>query len=114
MTPAPSPEDHAFLRRGLMKRGQTLSTRLSEIMAGKDGDRLVAALGLNAKPGARPEEILRQALADNEELRHWLDDGDPRYGVCGVCNVELGLPSMREVPWADRCHDHAGTAAPAH
>jgi RNA polymerase-binding transcription factor DksA len=114
MTPAPSTEDHAYLRSGLMKRGQDLSTKLSELMSGKDGDSLVAALGLNAKPGATPEEILRQALADNEQLRHWLDDGDARYGVCGVCGVELGLASMREVPWADRCHAHAGGAAPAH
>lgn len=105
-------DDRAFLRKRLTRRGQDLATRLAEIMAGKDGDRIVRALGLGGKPGARPEEILRDALAANEARRRLLDEGDPRFGNCEVCNVELGRDAMREVPWADRCQAHAYVDAP--
>ena len=84
MTARFTPEQRAALRRGLMKRGQSLATRLAELLAGADGDGLVRALGLDAKPGARPEEILRLALEQIEERRRWLDADDDRYGRCDV------------------------------
>ena len=109
-----SPEDHARLRARLMQRGGDLAAKLSEILAGQDGDTVVATLGLSTKPGARPEEILRRALDDNEQLRRWLDDGDPRYGACGVCATPFSIEELRELPWADRCRAHAAPAPAAH
>lgn len=101
----------ATLRRGLMQRGQNLATRLAAVLAGADGEGVVRALGLDAKPGARPEEILRAALEQIEERRRWLDAGDDRFGRCEVCNVDLGTPSLVEMPWADRCQAHPPGAA---
>jgi RNA polymerase-binding transcription factor DksA len=106
--------EHARIRKGLMRRGRDLATRLSEVLSGLDGDRLVRALGLDAKPGMRPEEILRKALADVEGLRKWLDDGDDRFGRCHVCGVDLGAAGLQELPWADTCVPHAGTPRGAH
>lgn len=106
------PDDvRARLRRGLMRRGQDLATRLAELLAGADGDRLVRALGLDARPGARPEEILRLALDQVEERRRWLDAGDDRYGRCSECGLDLGAAALTELPWADRCQAHPPGAA---
>lgn len=96
----------ARLRKGLMKRGQDLATRLAEVMAGADGEAMLRRLGLEARPGARPAEILRAALDQVEERRRWLDAGDDRFGRCDVCGVDLGLAALDELPYADRCRAH--------
>ncbi|MBK7192228.1 MAG: hypothetical protein IPH80_07100 [Myxococcales bacterium] len=111
MTNRFDPPTSVTLRRGLMRRGQDLATKLAELMAGTDGDRLLRALGLDAKPGARPEEILRAALEQVEQRRRWLDADDDRYGRCDVCGVDLGAASLLEMPWADRCQAHPPGAA---
>jgi len=109
----PEPADRVLLRRRLMRRGQDLAMKLSELLAGKDAARLVASLGVDTV-GARPEDILRRALDDNEQLRRWLDQADPRYGACAICGQDFTIDELREVPWADRCRAHAGTAVAAH
>lgn len=96
----------ARLRQGLMRRGLELATRLAEVMAGADGEAMLRRLGLTARPGARPAEVLRAALDRVEERRRWLDAGDDRFGRCDVCDVDLGLPALDEMPWADRCRAH--------
>ncbi len=96
------------LRRGLQHRGLALATRLSELMAGGDAERVLRAFGLTAKPGATPEELLRRALDQVEARRTLLDAGDDRYGRCDVCGVDLGAAALGEMPWADRCQAHAG------
>ncbi len=101
------PADLATLRRGLLARGQAIATKLAALLASDDPMSIVRALGLDAKPGARPEEILRAALDQVDGLRKQIDADDDHYGRCGVCGVDLGVPSLREVPWADRCHAHA-------
>jgi len=101
-------ETRTRLRRALLDRGQVLATRLAEILAGKDGDRAVRALGLDAKPGMSPEEVLRAALARVEALPQLVEAGHEPYGRCHVCAVDLGLAAMTEVPWADACGAHAG------
>ncbi len=101
-----SPEERKRLRGSLMKRGQKLATMLSEVLAGKKPPGLAAML--TARPGKRPEEVLRLALDQNEERRKLLDAGDQRFGRCDVCSADLGQASMLEVPWADRCRQHAG------
>lgn len=109
-----TPADHAILRRGLLRRGHSLSVRLSDLMKGKDGGRIVDALGLLASPGATPAETLRRALTENEQMRAWLDADDPQYGRCGSCERPFSVEELREVPWADRCREHAGNPPAAH
>lgn len=100
------PNTVAELRRHLMARGQTLATLLADVMAGTRPPELEALLV--GKVGARPEEILRRTLDQVEARRRLLDDDDDRYGRCGVCGSDLGLVALTEMPWADRCAEHAG------
>lgn len=96
------------LRRALLKRGHTIATKLAEVLAGKDGERGLRALGLDAKPGMRPEEVLRAALDHVERLRKQVEADDDTYGRCWVCGTELPAAGLEEVPWADACPAHAG------
>lgn len=100
------PELAARLRSGLMRRGLTLATLLSEVLAGKEPPDLAALLA--QRPGKRPEEVLRIALDQVEARRKLLDGGDDRYGRCDICGVDLGAAALEEMPWADRCQAHAG------
>lgn len=99
------PDDVAFLRRGLMAQGQTYATLLARVLAGKRPPELAALLA--AKPGRRPEEVLRLALDQVERRRILLDSTDDRYGCCDRCGTDLGIVRLREMPWADRCEAHA-------
>ncbi len=94
------------MRRALLKRGQVLATILADVLAGKEHPSLAAMLA--ARPGKRPEEVVRLALDQVEGRRQLLDDDDDRFGRCDVCNADLGLASLEEMPWADRCQQHAG------
>jgi hypothetical protein len=98
-------EDRQRLRHGLLRRGQVLATLLAEVLAGKKPPALTAML--TARPGKRPEEVLREALAQVEQQRQLIDDDDDGFGRCGVCGLDLGVAALHEVPWADRCHQHA-------
>jgi RNA polymerase-binding transcription factor DksA len=102
------PPTLARLRKGIMKRGQVLAGLLAEVLAGKDKQGELAAIGLGDKPGLRPEERLRLALDQVERRRTLIDAGDDAYGRCDVCGEDLGLPALEEMPWADRCQPHAG------
>jgi RNA polymerase-binding transcription factor DksA len=99
------PDTLARLRRDLMRRGATLATLLSEVLAGKQPPDLAALLA--QRPGKRPEEVLRLALDQIEARRKLIDAGDDRYGRCDVCGVDLGAAELGEMPWADRCVAHA-------
>jgi hypothetical protein len=101
-----APDDRQRIRRALLKRGQVLATLLSDVLAGKRPPQLAQLLA--ARPGARPEEVLRLALDQVESRRILLDSGDDRFGRCDVCGEDLGLIALQEVPWADRCHQHGG------
>ena len=94
------------LRRHLLARGQTLATLLADVLAGKDKESVIAALGI-AKPGIRPAEALRKALDQVESRRVLLDRGDDRFGRCDVCGLDLGTAALDEMAWADRCTAHA-------
>lgn len=94
----------AAFRRGLMERGRTLATLLSQVLAGKQPPGLAALL--DAKPGMRPEEVVRMTLDQVEGRRKYIDAGDDRFGRCDVCGVDLGAPALGEMPWADRCAQH--------
>jgi hypothetical protein len=96
------------LRTKLLARGQVIATKLSELLAGKDGRSLMSLLGLDARPGLRPEEVLRAALDHVERLRKLVEAGDDAYGRCWVCGKDVGLAGLEEVPWADACGEHAG------
>jgi hypothetical protein len=98
-------ETHALLRRGLMLRGRVLATLLSDVLAGKRPPSLIALL--SAKPGKRPEEVLREALEQIERRRKQLDAHDDAFGRCDVCSRDLGAAALGEMPWADRCQAHA-------
>jgi RNA polymerase-binding transcription factor DksA len=100
----------ARLRKKLLGRGQVIATKLSEILNGKDKLSGLRALGLDAKPGMKPEEVLRAALDHVEKLRKQVEAGDDAYGRCWVCGKDLGLAGLEEVPWADACGEHAGMA----
>ena len=99
------PDTLAPFRRNLMRRGATLATLLGQVLAGKRPPELAALLA--AKPGKRPEEVLRLALDQIEARRKLLDAGDDRFGRCDVCGVDLGAAALGELPWADRCAAHA-------
>ena len=101
------PATLARLRRDLMRRGQTLATLLTEVLAGKRPPELAALLA--QQPGQRPEEVLRRALDQLEARRRLIDAGDDRYGRCDVCAAELGPIALAEMPWADRCAAHAAS-----
>jgi RNA polymerase-binding transcription factor DksA len=92
------------LRRDLMRRGATLATLLSQVLAGKRPPQLAALL--SQKPGLRPEEVLRLALDQIEARRRMLDTGDDHYGRCDECGADLGVAALTEMPWADRCRLH--------
>ena len=97
----------AAFRKHLMARGQTLATLLSEVLAGKRPPAITALL--DAKPGLRPEEVLRLALDQIEARRKLIDAGDDRFGRCDTCGIDLGEAALGEQPWADRCQTHAAT-----
>lgn len=99
------PDVRGRLRRDLMRRGLTLATLLSQVLAGQRPPALAALLA--ARPGMRPEELLRLALDQVEARRKLLDTGDDRYGRCDACGVDLGAFALGEMPWADRCAAHA-------
>jgi hypothetical protein len=94
----------ARMRADLMARGLTLATLWSEVMAGKRSPSLIALLA--AKPGKRPEEVLRLALDQIEARRRLLDDDDDRFGRCDICGADLGGVALGEMAWADRCAEH--------
>ena len=91
------------LRRGLLDRGRVLATLLAEVLAGKRIEAKLGPLGVEGKPGMRPEEKLRLALEQVEARRRLLDAGDDRFGRCDGCGAELGELALAEMPWADRC-----------
>jgi hypothetical protein len=102
-----SPEELARLRRALGARGQVIATKLTELLAGADGEAVARALGFGLAPGARPEEILRRSLDHVVALRALIDADDDHYGRCATCQLDLGPARMLEVPWADACPAHA-------
>jgi hypothetical protein len=97
------------LRRALLDRGRVLATLLSQVLAGKPVAAKLTALGVDGKPGMRPEEKLRWALDRIEARRKLLEADDDRFGRCDVCAVDLGAAELGELPWADRCRAHAGS-----
>lgn len=100
------PKDElVVLRKAIMARGLKYSTLLSQLLAGKRPPDLAALL--SAKPGMRPEEVLRAALEQVERRRVLLDSGDDRFGRCDHCGIDIGIVRLHEVPWADRCEAHA-------
>lgn len=100
-----SSDDTARLRRGLMKRGRDLAELLSQVLAGKKPPSLASLLA--ARPGMRPEEVLRMTLDAVEARRKLLDADDDHFGRCDICGVDLGLPALEQMPWADRCSAHS-------
>lgn len=95
------PEVRADLRGRIMRKGLQVATLLSDVLAGKDKAKELAALKLT--PGIRPEEALRMYLDLIESKRVLLDAGDDRFGRCDRCGADLGELALREMPWADRC-----------
>lgn len=93
-------------RSGIMKRGHTLATLLSDLLSGKASAPALAAMGID-KPGIRPEEALRMTLEAVESRRKLIDANDDRFGRCDVCGEDLGAAALGEMPWADRCAKHA-------
>ena len=75
----------ARLRRGLLDRGRVLATLLADVLAGKKIEARLGPLGIDGKPGMRPEEKLRRALDQVEGRRRLLDAGDDRFGRCDDC-----------------------------
>jgi RNA polymerase-binding transcription factor DksA len=100
-----APETVATMRHALRRRGQDLAELLAQVMAGKQPPQLAALLAV--QPGKRPDEVLRDALAQVDGRRALLDADDDRFGRCDVCGADLGEAAVRELPWVDRCAAHA-------
>ena len=94
------------LRRQLLDRGRVLATLLAEVLAGKPREAKLTALGVDGKPGMRPEEKLRWALDQIEARRKLLEADDDRFGRCDDCSADLPEAAISELPWADRCQAH--------
>jgi RNA polymerase-binding transcription factor DksA len=94
-------------RRALLDRGQVLATLLAEVLAGKASEERVESIVTGGRPGLRPAEKLRKALDQIEARRELLDAKDDRFGRCDACGVDLGTAALGEMPWADRCAEHA-------
>ena len=99
----------AELRRRIMKRGHDLATILADLLAGKDKQAALDAMGVTGKPGMTPAEKARAALDAVEARRKLIDADDDRYGRCDECGCDLGLVALGELPWADRCRKHSST-----
>jgi len=97
-------------RAHIMTRGLELATLLAQVLAGKRPPSAEALLA--AKPWKRPEDVLRMALDQVERRRELLDADDDRFGRCDVCGVDVGELALGEMPWADRCAEHAPKAVP--
>lgn len=95
------------LRRRMLDRGHVLATLLAELLSGKRVEARLSAVGVDGKPGMRPEDKLRHALEQIEVRRQLLETDDDRFGRCDVCAAELGAVEIEELPWADRCRAHA-------
>lgn len=100
------PELRKELHRRLVKRGYVLATLLGDVLAGKDRVSSLAAIGLDPRPGMRPDEQLRDALHQVERRRRLLDGNDERYGRCEICGADLPIAALEEMAWADRCRAH--------
>jgi hypothetical protein len=96
------------LRRALLDRGRVLATLLADVLAGKSVAPKLTAMGIDGKPGMRPEEKLRWALDQIERRRKLLEADDDRFGRCEVCEIDLGEVALEQMAWADRCAAHAG------
>jgi hypothetical protein len=94
-------------RRALLDRGQVLATLLADVLAGKASEERVESIVSGGRPGMRPAEKLRMALDQIEGRRELLDANDDRFGRCDACCVDLGTAALGEMPWADRCAEHA-------
>ena len=92
-------------REAIMARGLNLATLLSQVLAGKRPPGVEALLAV--KPWKKPEDVLRLALDQVEGRRRLLDAEDDRFGRCDVCGADLGEVALGEMPWADRCAEHA-------
>lgn len=104
----------AELRSLVMKKGQAVANQLAEVLAGKGKDLDLGLFPDDAKkPGLRPEERLRLFLDHLEETRKRIDAQDDAFGRCTICGKDLGLAALRQMPWADRCQEHATTPAQA-
>jgi RNA polymerase-binding transcription factor DksA len=97
------------IRQRLMQKGCEIATLLADVLSGKNRESELRALPVHDKPGERPEEKLRRYLELIESRRRLLDAGDDAYGRCDVCGVDLGATALDEMPWADRCLEHAAT-----
>ena len=92
------------LRQTIMRKGQVIANDLAKVLAGKGGPVRMSELPVfAAKPGMRPEERLRAYLEHVESCRKLIDADDDQFGRCGHCSVDLGLPALEQLPWADRC-----------
>lgn len=92
------------LRRRLLAKGRAIADELADLLAGKGKRIRMSELPIFArKPGMRPEERLRAYLDHVEGCRILLDADDDRFGRCTVCQDDLGLVALSEMPWADRC-----------
>ncbi|OIP30348.1 MAG: hypothetical protein AUK47_25285 [Deltaproteobacteria bacterium CG2_30_63_29] len=96
------------LRELLLKKGQEIATKLTDLLSGKKLDLTNIDRIADVTPGMRAEDRLRAYLSFLNDKRKLLDDDNDAYGRCSECNVDLGLTSLREMPWADRCQDCHG------
>lgn len=96
------------VRKQLLERGRVLATLLTEVLAGKPAAAKLSTMGVEGKPGMRPEEKLRWALDQLEARRKLLEDDDDQFGRCETCGADLGEAAVEQLPWADRCTAHAG------
>ena len=94
-------------RKQILSKGQGVSNRLSDLLAGKNV--LIESLPMqNNKMGKTPEERLRQYLELLMDTLKRVDN--PEFGRCEECDSFISEYELNEMPWASICRTCQGRA----
>ncbi|MFO0745229.1 MAG: hypothetical protein U1F43_06055 [Myxococcota bacterium] len=92
-------EDKQRWKQKCLAKGQEISTKLEEILAGKEVDLQKIGLVKDDEPALTPEKRLRRFLDQVMQRMRSLDD--PRFGYDRSRRAFLSVAELDEVPWID-------------
>jgi len=100
MSTAPyTAEDRQRWKQALLAKGQEISTKLEELLAGKEVDLEKIELTQAADSKETPERRLRNYL--DLVMRRMRAVEDPRFGFDKERNAFLSVAEIDEMPWID-------------
>lgn len=94
-------EDRQRWKQKLLAKGQEISTKLEELLAGKEVDlqKLELKKSAEGEPNMPPEKRLRNYL--DLVMRRMRAVDHPRFGFDTTRNAFLSVGELDEVPWID-------------